>query len=73
MRNKNSLIQHFNPVCRLARDYPHLPIARLLMSLNDFDLPALHSFTCDGYGKFSTPFAVTLSPNIGNNNLYTTI
>lgn len=39
IKNYNSLTQHFNPACRAARMYPHLPVARLLMSLNDFDLP----------------------------------
>jgi hypothetical protein len=39
MRDAGSLIQHFNPACRVARMYPHLPIARLLLSLNDHDLP----------------------------------
>jgi hypothetical protein len=37
--HSNSLIQHFNPVCRAARYYPHFPISRLIISLNDFDLP----------------------------------
>jgi hypothetical protein len=40
IRNANALVQHFNPACRAARAYPHLASARLLMSLNDFDLPA---------------------------------
>jgi hypothetical protein len=35
----NSWIQHFNPACRVARLFPHLPVSRLLMSLSDFDLP----------------------------------
>lgn len=30
---------HLNPACRAARAYPHLPIARMLFSLSDFDLP----------------------------------
>ena len=33
------LLQHFNPACRAARSFPHLPTARLLFSLNDDDLP----------------------------------
>jgi hypothetical protein len=40
IRNANALVQHFNPACRAARAYPNLASARLLMSLNDFDLPA---------------------------------
>jgi len=39
MRDAGALLQHFNPACRAARMYPHLPIARLLLSLNDNDLP----------------------------------
>eukprot|EP01033_Poteriospumella_lacustris_P011058 gene11060-7871_t len=35
----HALLQHFNPACRIARLYPHLPIARLLLSLNDYDVP----------------------------------
>jgi hypothetical protein len=35
----HALVQHFNPACRIARLYPHLPIARLLLSLNDYDVP----------------------------------
>jgi hypothetical protein len=33
-------IQHLNPACRAARQYPHLHSARLLMSLNDDDIPS---------------------------------
>ena len=39
MKNANSLIQHFNPVCRAARSVPHLPCSRLLMTITDYDLP----------------------------------
>jgi hypothetical protein len=39
MRDSASLVQHFNPACRAARMFPHLPLARFLMSLNDFDVP----------------------------------
>jgi len=39
MRDANSLIQHFNPACRAARLFPHLPVARFLMSMNDYDVP----------------------------------
>lgn len=38
MSHANSFIQSLNPACRVARDYPHLGVARLLMSLNDFDM-----------------------------------
>jgi hypothetical protein len=40
MKQADSLIHHFNPTCRAARAFPHLAAARLLMSLNDADLPA---------------------------------
>ena len=33
-----SLVQTFHPVCRAARCFPELPIARFLLSLNDHDL-----------------------------------
>jgi len=33
------LVQHFNPACRAARAVPHLNSAKLLIALNDFDLP----------------------------------
>jgi hypothetical protein len=39
MRSANSLIQHMNPACRAARQFPGLPMSRLLMSLTDFDFP----------------------------------
>jgi len=38
MRDADALVQHFNPACRVARMYPQLPISRLLMSINDFDV-----------------------------------
>jgi hypothetical protein len=40
MSEYSALIQHFNPACRAARQHPHLAVSRLLMSLNDYDLPA---------------------------------
>jgi hypothetical protein len=39
LRHTEALIQHFNSACRAARMYPSLPIARLLFSLNDSDVP----------------------------------
>jgi len=42
MTNITSLVQHFNPACRAARMVPHLPSARMIMSLTDFDLPVAH-------------------------------
>lgn len=44
MRDSNCLIQHFNPACRAARAVPHLPVARLLISIGDFDLPVPSQF-----------------------------
>jgi hypothetical protein len=35
----NSLIQHFNPVCRFSRMCPQIPVCRLFALLNDNDLP----------------------------------
>jgi len=42
MSTSQALIHHINPACRAARQFPHLPISRLLISLNDFDLPIDH-------------------------------
>jgi hypothetical protein len=39
IRATRSLVQHFNPACRAARKHPELAASRLLMSLNDHDLP----------------------------------
>ena len=42
MKGALSLVQHFNPSCRVARMYPGLPICRFLLSVNDNDIPLLH-------------------------------
>ena len=39
MREATSYQQHLNPACRVARAHPHLPIARLLLSIQDVDVP----------------------------------
>ena len=39
MKDSNALIQHLSPACRAARAYPGLRMSRLLMSLNDHDIP----------------------------------
>eukprot|EP01035_Chromulina_nebulosa_P020554 gene20554-26659_t len=39
VRDSHSMIQHFNPACRAARMFPHLPVSRFLLTLNDFDVP----------------------------------
>ena len=35
----SNVVQHLNPTCRATRSVPHLSLARLLISLNDFDVP----------------------------------
>jgi hypothetical protein len=42
MSGSNSLVQHLNPACRAARKFPHLRMSRVLMSLNDYDVPVVH-------------------------------
>jgi hypothetical protein len=42
MNTTHALLHHFNPACRAAREFPHLPAAKLLVSLNDFDLPSAY-------------------------------
>ena len=39
MNDSKALIQRFNPSCRVARKFPQLAASRLLMTLNDYDLP----------------------------------
>jgi len=39
VRDANSLVQHLSPACRTARQFPHLSMSRLLLSLNDHDIP----------------------------------
>jgi hypothetical protein len=39
MHNYSALVHHFNPACRAARAFPELSISRLLLTLNDWDLP----------------------------------
>lgn len=43
MRDADSFIQHTNPACRVARLFPHLSVARLLMSCNDHDFKPTHA------------------------------
>lgn len=45
MRDADALVQHFNPACRTARMVPELPIARLLLTLNDHDVPLRKRFS----------------------------
>jgi len=68
MRDANSLIQHLNPVCRVARLFPQLPISRFLFSLNDHDVPyalkkpggALDKRSSSFLARISFALAVTL-------------
>jgi len=39
LRGATSYQQHMNPACRVARQHPHLPVSRLLLSVNDMDVP----------------------------------
>jgi len=39
MKTSNAMCQHFNPVCRSVRAFPEYSIARMLMTMNDFDIP----------------------------------
>jgi len=61
MRDADALVQHFNPACRVARMYPQLPISRLLMSINDFDIPERTL-----YGSFGGRFIalIAFSPEV---------
>ena len=40
IRDAGALVQHLNPACRAARMLPELPVSRLLIALNDYDIPA---------------------------------
>jgi hypothetical protein len=53
MRRSNDLVQHFNPACRAARIVPGLPIARLLLSIYDFEIVAVPIDAPDGKLNFS--------------------
>ncbi len=44
MREATSYQQHLNPACRVARQHPHLPISRLLLSVQDVDVPLESDF-----------------------------
>ena len=39
INDSKALIQRFNASCRVARKLPHLAASKLLMKLNDYDLP----------------------------------
>jgi hypothetical protein len=56
----NSLIQHFNPACRVARAFPSLSASRLLMALNDSDLGILSQTPKKTWSSYT--FAALSSP-----------
>ena len=70
VRNYNQMIQHANPACRAARTFPELAVGRLLLSLNDNDLPVhiwrdRHMTLTGGVGWIFQSFLyVLLSPLI---------
>ena len=52
VRNFNEMVQHFNPACRAARAFPELAASRLLISLNDGDLPlSVYKDSGQGFGR----------------------
>ena len=48
----SNVVQHLNPACRAARSVPHLSLARLLISLNDFDVPKAKKGSTSLFGYF---------------------
>ena len=58
----SSVVQHLNPACRAARSVPHLSLARLLISLNDYDVPTAKSSVKSIFGYvYGTMFWLLLS------------
>ena len=39
IKTANAMIQHFNPICRAVRSFPQFAASRLIIALNDFDIP----------------------------------
>ena len=77
MRDAHSLIQRFNPSVRAARRFPHLPVSRLLMSLNDYDLP-IHYVLNRGWSYSAVTvllaaFLFSLVPEIFRNSVLQSI
>jgi hypothetical protein len=62
MNNANNAVQHLNPACRVARLHPHLPVSRLLMSINDIDFPA--SVTLEKRDLLSVYFNVLIAVSL---------
>lgn len=53
------LVQHLNPACRVAQSFPHLSASRLIMSLNDYDLPT--SFMLDQENEYNQNYLMKVS------------
>jgi hypothetical protein len=67
VRDSNAMVQHFNPACRVARMYPALPISRLLMSVNDYDIPLHPNYNWFGWVAVSlsaTVLAIAFLPEV---------
>jgi hypothetical protein len=52
-----NMIQHFNPACRVARIRPKYLISRILVQLNDLDIPS----TFIAHPPYSSEFALALT------------
>lgn len=48
MLHAHAFVQHLNPACRVARQFPQMGMSRLIMGLNDQDLDS-----CSGYANGS--------------------
>jgi hypothetical protein len=53
VKGANSIIQHLNPACRASRRFPHLRMSRILMSINDNDIPLSALLSSDNSGLIS--------------------
>ena len=47
MNHSHALMHHFNPAARAARKFPELQMARVIMCLNDFDIPVTYNFNTE--------------------------
>jgi len=72
MRDSNALVQHFNPACRAARMFPHLPVSRVLMTVGDYDIPSKKKrsytgqflFICANISMFLALFPITIQDTL---------
>ena len=60
LENHSLLMQHTNSACRAARKFPHLKTSKLLISLNDFDLPSAASKKTHVLRRILSPMVVVL-------------